>query len=265
MRLARHVAALAVLSVLCPAAAHARGGGRGFVVTGGNGTRTVGIVESEIKLTGAITVDFHGDAAAGCSAAHLCDVGGTVHWNPSGAAALFAVGYRERGRRFEQAYLNIGDFSGDERPLRTSARVRRDGAGGSLCADAALGESTSGSGNATRGSSVELRLIDPPSRDNPSGEVLRTQCAGPMTRDVAALLPARKVGERALVRGHRTLDFSVDRTFAAHGLAGTLHSTVQMKLLGGHRYPVSALEGRPSRTRTRRRRAVQIEYRVQRV
>jgi hypothetical protein len=264
MRPIRHVVCLAALSAVLPAAAHAGGGG--FVITDvSGGTQTESLVQSDIKLTGAITVDFHGDAAAGCAAAHLCDVTGTVKWNPAGAGSLFAFGFRDQGRRFEQGYLTIGDLAADERPMRTSARVRREGAAGSLCADAAPGDSTSGNDGATRGSSLKIRLIDLPSRTNASGEVLRTDCAGPMARDVAALLPSRRVGERALVRGHRTLDFSADRTFAAHGLAGTLHSTVRLELVGGHKYPVGSFNGRAPRTPTRRKRAIEVAYRVQRV
>ncbi|HEY0631123.1 MAG TPA: hypothetical protein VGC98_03630, partial [Thermoleophilaceae bacterium] len=228
MRRVWRIVVLALLLGAIPAAAQA--GSFSFVIVTTGGARGIHAVQSDIKLSGAISVDFHGDAAAGCAAAHLCDVTGTARWNVTGDGAIAAVAFRSHGRRFEQAFLTIGDFSDGEPPLRTSARVRREGASGSLCSDAVPGDVAGGGTTTRRGSAAEIKLIDPAAG---SGDVLRTRCAGPMAADVAALLPARKIGERALLRGHRTLDFSADRTFAAHGLAGTLHSTAQIHVIGG--------------------------------
>src|SRR5439155_17509176 len=71
--------------------------------------------------------------------------------------------------------------------------------------------------------------------------------------------------ERALIRGHRRLDFSADKAFAAHGLAGTVHSTVVVEVLGGERITSGGSGRFPGGTRKRRRRAISVEYRVERV
>jgi hypothetical protein len=233
-----------------------------FVIETTGGIRGLHFVQSNIKLTGAISIDFHGDASAGCAAAHVCDVTGTARWNVAGDGSIAAVAFRGHGRRFEQAYLTIGDSSSGEQPLRTSAHVRREGAPGSLCSDAAPGDSTGGSGSPRRGSAVEIRLIDISVGSN---DVLRTRCAGPMADDVAALLPARQITERALVRGHRTLDFTADRTFAAHGLAGTLHSSARIQVIDGQRLPFDSGGGSIPNARKRRKRGIDVEYRVERV
>lgn len=251
---------LAVLFGAMPAVAQA--GSFSFVIETTGGTQGIHAVQSDIKLSGTISVDFHGDAAGGCAAAHLCDVTGTARWNVAGDGAIVAVAFRRHGRRFEQAFLTIGDFSDGEPPLRTSARVRREGASGSLCSDAVPGDSTGGGTTTRRGSAAEIKLIDAATG---AGDVLRTRCAGPMAADVAALLPARKIGDRGLLRGHRTLDFSADRTFAAHGLAGTLHSTAQIHVLRGQKLPLDGGGGPIPHATKRRKRAIQVEYRVERV
>jgi hypothetical protein len=211
-----------------------------------------------------VTVDFHGDEAAGCAAVRLCGVSGTVSWNPAGPATVIAAGYRDHGQRLEQAFVAIGEDSGP----RISARVQRAGAGGAPathCADAAR-ESFAGYNTAPRrGYAVEIRAIGLPGTSFGAPETLRTRCAGPMARDVSALLPAHLIGQHALLEGGRTLDFSADRSFAAHGLAGTVHSTVAMRVLGGER-PVNDGSGRlPVPTHIVRHRAIDVTYRVERV
>jgi hypothetical protein len=259
MRLRPFVVAL-LASAAIPASAQAAA--EIFVFDSSPGTRGLHIVESTVKLHGAIEVDFHGDPAAGCAAAHVCDVKGSVRWAPGGAGSISAVAYRSHKRRFEEAFLAIGDFSDEEQPLRTTARVRRDGVPHSLCADAASGDSGS-NGPSTRGASAAIRLIDLPSRAAPSNEILRTHCAGPMAADIAALLPVRRIGEHALVHGQRELDYSADKPFSAHGLAGTVHSNVRIQVLRGHVSPVDT--GTARRPRTVRKRAIEVSYRVQRV
>jgi hypothetical protein len=263
-RLTRACVAAALLVLLAiPGAGLADSGFYITIGTGGAGGSNS--VSSNIRVTGAVTIDFHGDAAAGCAAAHVCDLHGTVRWDPSGDGSIFAIGYTAHGHRFEQGFVSIGDIGSEDRPLRTSARVRRGGAPGSLCSDGATVDTFGGSGTALRGSSVVVRMLDLPSPSSAAPDVLRTSCAGPMATDVAALLPARRITERALVRGHRTLDFSADKPFASHGLAGTLHSTVVARVLGGQRFASERGSGRAPSVRTRRLRAVAVRYRVERV
>jgi hypothetical protein len=262
-RLAVLVLALAALVAAVPPATAGGGGGSFGLVDFGGSVAGGHSAFASLEVTGSVTVDFHGDTSAGCAAAHLCDTAGTVRWDPSGAATLFAFAYREHGKRFEQGYLTLGEDEPGTGPPRTTAHVRRTGAPGSLCADGASSFAAEVQTPERRGSSLALRIIDV--GRSPNGDVLRTHCAGPMAADVAELLPARIISERQLLRRGRTLDFSTDRSFSAHGLAGTVRSTVRMKLMGGDRVPNTDSSNPPRGTRQIRRRTVEVGYRVERV
>lgn len=267
-RRARAGVALLAAALAIPTAALAgRGGGGSIFIFTSHGALRGHSVTSRVEVTGSITVDFHGDASTGCAAAHLCDVAGRVRWNPSGPGEIVAIGFRDGGRRVEEGFMTLGLDYEPER-LDTSARVRRGGAPGSLCADGASQSLVESATDTRRGSSIELRLLSLPSANFAPSEVLRTDCAGPTTSDVAALLPSRRIGERELARGHTRLDFSVDAPFAAHGLAGTLHSTVVVKVGAGTREPLnnsSDSSGLPPGTHRVRERMLTAEYRVERV
>jgi hypothetical protein len=241
------------------------GGGAIIIFETPAGQRPVRQVNSDIAIEGTVTVDFHGDTASGCAAAHLCDVRGSLRWDPSGGGSVAAIGYRRHGHRFEEGFLSFGFSDNSQGHFGTSARVRREGVPGSLCADAANEQFAEAQSAARRGTAIELRLLDLPSRTAASGTALQTRCAGPTTGDLAELLPAHRVTERTLIRGHRTLDFSADREFAAHGLAGTLHSTVTVRVLGGHTIDNQTIPRGFPPTRKRRVRDVEVAYRVESV
>jgi hypothetical protein len=260
-RLVAIAAALTALAVAPAAQAQ-------FVSIGlSNGARLVSALETKLRLTGAVSVDFHGDEAAGCADSGLCGIAGTVTWDPSGPGSVFAYGYRLHGQRFEGALMLFGSGFSENPQLVTSARVRRTVGGAapsSLCADAATQE-FQGVGSADRlGSSVELALVGEPGADFPVIENFRTRCAGPVAADLRGLLPQRVVTESRLRRGHGRIDFSADRTFSAGGLTGTLHSNVVV-----HLGRSTELNGRgrsdPVRTHPRRRRALDVSYRIERV
>jgi hypothetical protein len=259
-RLSVLVLALAALAAAVPAAT--AGGGGGFAISFGT-VRGGHSVFASVEVTGSVTVDFHGDQAAGCAAAHLCDTAGTVRWDPSGQATLIAIAYRDRGKRFEQGFLTLGEGEPGAGSPHTTARVRRTSAPGSLCADGGSLTATDAQSPARRGSSVTLRIMDAGQASN--GDVLRTHCAGPMAADVAALLPQRLITERRLIHSRRTLDFSTEREFSAHGLAGTVRSTVRLKLTGGERIPNTDPSNTPRGSRSIRERVVEVQYRVERV
>lgn len=267
-RIGAALALLAATAITAPAQAGGGGGGGGsiFIYTTYGPLRGHGVT-SRVEVSGSITVDFHGDPSAGCAAAHLCDVTGRVRWNPAGPGEIVAIGYRSRGKRVEQGYMTLGqDF--EPQRLDTSARVRRTAAPDALCADGASQSLVESSTEERRGSTLELRLLNLPTASFAPQDVLRTDCAGPSASDVAALLPARRISERQLLRGHRTLDFSTDAPFAAHGLAGTLHSTVVVKVGGGTREPLnhgSDTSGVPPGTHRVKKRLLTVEYRVERV
>jgi hypothetical protein len=254
-----------VLAAAFPTAALAGGGGGGFVVSGPLSGPGAHAVTADVKLTGSITVDFHGDEASGCAAAHLCDLSGRVRFDASGPGQIFAIAERRGGKSFESGFMYYADAF-EPNQLQTSARVRRTSAPGSVCADGAVNEEVSSNSDRRHGTALELRLLDLPGSQDGTSEILRTRCAGPSTADIAALLPARRVTERQLLRGHRTLDFSADRQFAVHGLAGTVHSNVTLRILDGRRDRLnSGGSGFPRGWRKVRRRTLIAEYRVERV
>jgi hypothetical protein len=254
---------LAALALALPSTAHAQGE-FGFGVIGGESLTDV--VFSEVKVTGSVTVDFHGDAAAGCAAVRLCGVSGTVTWNPGRGGEILSFSFREGGRKFTSGITLIGDESGERAPLRTYARVRRTGAGGTpagLCTDAASDQFSGIQIEPREGTALKLRVLGVPSSLGMPPDVLRTRCAGPMTTDVSSLLPAHLVSRSRLIRGGRTLDYSADRAFTAHGLSGTVDSNVKMRILRGVRAPNDG--GVPPRTRKARRRALDVTYRIESV
>jgi hypothetical protein len=259
-------AVLAVLAAAIPASALAQG--ITIFEIGGGGGRTLSAVQATLRVTGALTVDFHGDEASGCAAARLCGVSGTVTWSPAGPATLLASGFRSHGKRYESAYLILGDESDSAHAPRTSARVRRLAAGDAaagVCADVAS-QALSALGTAPRrGRAVEVRMVGLPADAGASSEALRTRCAGPMSSDVGALLPSHLISERALLHGHRNLDYSAERPFAAHGLAGTLRSTLVLHVVGGQDVLADQTGQPPGRTRIRRTRYLDLTYRIERV
>src|SRR4051812_6530213 len=58
-------------------------------------------IESSVKATGQVRVDFHGNG-----------VSGTVTWSPGSSGALLAFGYRRNGQRREAGFLSIGEELG---------------------------------------------------------------------------------------------------------------------------------------------------------
>jgi hypothetical protein len=260
MRLAL-IAAVAAITLALPAGASAQ-----FEISPTTDTPVDGLI-SDLRISGSMTIDFHGDAAAGCASVRLCGVTGTVTWRPAGPASLFGYSYREGGKRYLAAVAIIGDEVGELDPIRTTARVRRAGANGAadaLCTDLTLQQFSAVAVEPQQGSSLELRVMGLEGTTFAPAEILRTRCAGPMTGDVSALLPARSVTVRTLLRGHRTLDYSADRSFSAHGLAGTVHSTVKVRIVRGERF--SDEEGRPPPGARRiPRRAIDVTYRVESV
>lgn len=247
--------AACVLAVAWPAAASAQA-----VLIGGDGFRTVDVLQSAVRPSGFVSVSFHGDEASGCVAAHLCGVSGTVTWRPSGVGLLFAYGAVQGGQRIENGLLVFGDDPSGA-PTATSARVRRAEVPDALCADAGV-PLTIADAVPRPGSSVAVSLTGSPGADLGGAELLRTRCAGPMTADVASLLPVRSIGERAMRRGGAKLDFSADGSFAAHGLAGTLHSTLVLRV-GSAGSGSQGGGGGTGRTHTIRTRFLEVDYRIE--
>jgi hypothetical protein len=200
-------------------------------------------IESSVKASGQVRVDFHGNGVAG-----------TVTWSPGRSGALVAFGYRKDGQHSEGGFLGIGEELGYGGQGGTSARVRREG--GDLCADIASSAASVDSPERA-GSSVDVALFG-------SSEVLRTRCAGPLASDVAALLPTHTIEERAMRKGGIKLDFSAEREFAGHGFEGTLHSDVVLRV-GKAQNLITEDEPPPEGVKTRRYRMLEVLFRVESV
>jgi hypothetical protein len=257
------VLALAAVGCASPSAAAGQGV---FAFSSEPGTKLTEVVTAELKVTGSVSVEFHGDAAAGCSEAGLCGMSGTVTWDPHGGAQLFVIGYREHGVRYEDGFLAFGGGPDFENGPSTSAQVRRAVSGSApagLCSDADSSTFALVGLTPQLGSSLDVRLT------GASGvfgtDSFRTRCAGPATSDLSALLPSRAVTSAALRRGHRNLDFRADRDFASHGLAGTVHSTVVLHVSRAQRITQDDQSGQEPRGETRKRRRLDVHYRIERV
>jgi hypothetical protein len=90
-----------------------------------------------------------------------------------------------------------------------------------------------------------------------------TRCGGPLAADVARLLPALAGRPAALRRGRRTFRLVFERPFSSHGFAGTLRSSLILRL-GGPRVQ-SGGNVIPPRGRGRRMRSISVEYAVERL
>ncbi len=199
------------------------------------------------RSQGDLVVTFHGDPATGCAAVGSCTYSGTVVVRPTGAD-ISVVTLRRRGRIVHQVefVLGLGQNS-----FMTSARVQRSVPGGpdETCADAS-GALLSGAGAAVeRGHAVTIRLLQS------GGTLLQTRCAGPLDGDLAGVSPTVTIPLSRLLRGRTVLDLSGNSTFASHGFAGTISSTVSVKL-GKPRGTASANPTFPPGIKVRRRRVV---------
>ena len=215
--------------------------------------------QSDLETRGHVVVDFHGDAAAGCAEAHVCEVSGTVTWSPGNSGYLIEYGYRKNGRHLETGFMGLGDELGLDGTPGTSARVRRSAAGGeALCAD--VGPSvTSSNAEPRAGSAIELSLLG-------GSEILRTRCAGPLTDEIRSVLPSRLIDERAVRRGGAKLDFSGEGEFAAHGFAGTVRSDVIVTVKKGTDLLAEESDHQPPDGGKRQRnRYLEVSYRVEAV
>jgi hypothetical protein len=178
-----------------------------------------------LQVSGVVSVDFHGDRGAGCEQAGLCDVSGNETWDPGSRGELLAFGRR----RPEGALLVFGaDPISDGGS--TTARVERTGPDGSThtCADVA---SARGGGDlqASHGG-FDVRLTGTGGDPFSDSSLLGTRCAGPVDADVRDLLPAGHLSAEQLAMGNARVDLTGERSFASHGLAGTVQSTVVLTL-----------------------------------
>jgi hypothetical protein len=189
----------------------------------GNGAHVIRQTGLAGSVSGHVVVSFRGDAASGCRALGVCDYSGTVIWNPGRSVDLEVVKLRVHKRIEYTAFASFGiGPSSDE---STTARVQRnvDGLAAGRCVDA---EPQYGglSGVSVRDRTLALQLFDHQS------SLLATRCAGPRDGDLSSAGPRLMLPVGELLRGERRIDLRRVRAFATHGFAGTVTSTVTLRL-----------------------------------
>ena len=228
MRWPRRLAGTLVPALVCAAPAVGVAQRTSSIVSYGGG-QPVLQQSGSVRVTGELTVDFHGDAASGCAARGLCGCSGWVAWRPASSGTLAIEVSRIHGRLVYSPSLELVDFrdiglgAGE-----TDASVQFAGgppgasAGSSQCLDAV-----------PTGTSVPLavrrgRVVVSLARATP--QVLDDRCAGPRYDDVAAQLPSPTLSLGAVRHGDSVVSLIASHTFSAHGFAGTIRSTIVIHL-----------------------------------
>jgi hypothetical protein len=218
------VALSASVLAAIPALAAAQGGGpaTSLLFEFPHGAKLLSETTIPVRISGQLTVSFHGSAAAGCAAAGVCAYSGTIVVNPR-SGQLGIEKYRLRGRIGALAFLTFNPADGG---YTTIADVRRSAPGQptGLCADAQTSSLQTIAPVPLRGGSLRIALLQA------GGTLLSTRCAGPLDGDVASVAPQSTIPLRTVLRGASTIDLSANRPFATDGFAGTLVSTLALEL-----------------------------------
>jgi len=200
-----------------------------------------------VQVSGELTVSFHGDPEAGCAAYGLCEYSGTITVHPrSGDLLVQRLRPHHRIAYFAALALAPGQWA-----YMGAAQVDRSTPGqqGGTCADAQTGQLGSLSQASVHGSSLTIAVLVR------GGSLLTTRCAGPLDGDLAGVSPRATISARAALHGRTTLDLSGTRTYAAHGFAGTITSTLVLRL-GNPTRSASSAPAFPPGLKTQRVRTV---------
>jgi hypothetical protein len=215
------------------------------------------ITQIPVRVRGGLVVQFHGDQATGCAARGLCGFSGRVIWQPPSTATLEADSFREDGRTEYDVSLELsgggasGAPPGDGGVTTADVRFAPTGSAGSpsTCTDAASTGADIDMPVHLRVASLTLAAADP--------SLLATRCAGPLLSDIANQLARRVIDVAALSHGQTGVSLASSSDFAVHGLAGTVASTVELRLGRPHTLRVST-EG--SSSKQPKVHAVVVEY-----
>jgi hypothetical protein len=194
------------------------------------GTAT-SFTEIPVRLRGTLAVRFHGDHATGCASRGLCGFSGTVIWQPPPTATLQATMFRDHGQtEYDVSLQLLGNLDAAAGPASeggvTTADVRfaPNGSAGaaSNCNDAAFTGADIDMPVHLRAASLTLAAAAP--------SLLGTRCAGPLQSDIASQLARRVVDVASLSHGRTGVSLASSSDFAVRGLAGTVTSTVELRL-----------------------------------
>jgi hypothetical protein len=210
-----------------------------------------------VTVEGSVEASFHADAQSGC--VNPCGLSGSITWSPPRTALLYAYEERHGRNRTLGGSLLFTGSPLDPSP-KTTAHVERQGSG--ACSDVSSRLFSSLDFSVGERSHLNARLTGG-GPTTPS--VFETRCGGPLDRDLAAALPVRPIDVATLMRGRTTVDLSGERPFASSGLAGTVSSSVRLRL--GAPFPVLAAPSRRRRAAApeRRLRTLTAGYRIERV
>ena len=233
-----------------PAASACPGGASGFALYG-VGAKLVSQTDIPVCVTGRLTVTFSGDAATGCALRGLCGYAGTETWQPQNPGDISVSVFQQHGRRSASATMFLG---GPGNPVLEAVQRSRP-TGTSSCGDHA------GSGGGFFALPVSGRLMTV-GLTHAYVPLLGTRCAGQLDADLGAALPQRTLPVGQILRGQTTIDLSAVAPFAAHGLSGTVSSTIALALGRPHR---SASSGSSPPPGIRRTRLVSVTYRIVRI
>lgn len=212
-----------------------------------------------VKVEGSAQVSFHADPGTGC--ANPCGLSGSVSWSP-GRSALLAASEQRRGgvRKLRGSLLFIAS------PLNagtaTTAHVGMGAPGGSSCSDVQSRPITTIDLAAASPAHLNVSLAG----GGAAPGIFQTRCGGPVDGDLASAMTVKPIDSAMLHRGNATIDLSGTRPFASGGLAGTVDSSVKLRL--GHSLPLPSFDLRPRRGPTGGRREPRVlfaTYRIERV
>jgi hypothetical protein len=240
-------------------AAACGGGGSGSFYAYGGGTRIVSELDVPVCVTGGLTVTFAGDPAAGCATVGLCDYSGTETFAPGtgDVGEINLLTTETDGHRSTNASVSIG---GPDSP-QTSA-VQRTVSSGTTNQTTSCSDNTN-SGRGFGGAAFALPIAHGKATidfDHAQPALLGSRCAGPLDVDLAAVLPSRTVALRTLEHGETTIELTGGGHFAAHGLSGTVSSTIVLTL--GRPQPEKQGVAPPGTARTRVTRFATAKYQV---
>ena len=208
-----------------------------------------------VRVTGALSVQFHGDPATGCAHRGLCGDNGTVTWHPSTRDEIVVVQssapHAEAFALLIPSFDGTGTFSDGETTATAARAAAGPGAPVTRCVDAT---------NPEQGLQLGMhrgRVTVSMSAAGQKAGVLATRCAGPRDADVLPHLPAPTLALAALVRGHAKISLTAVHSFHTHGLSGSITSTIVVHV------------GQPGRPQTERGgslgglgRMIEVDYRA---
>jgi hypothetical protein len=189
---------------------------------------TVGFPEAiPVTFSGDLVVRFHGDPGTDCAARGLCGYTGTVQWTPTPGWQL-QVNKGLFGPAYSLALQNSGFGIAFQAPAggttddQTHQQSARQGSPGASCDDAMRTGGQVGLPIVRGQVAIWLRNAYP--------SIVQTRCPGPLISDLASALPLAWAPLRTILRGDDTIGLRGDHSFAANGLAGTVNSTLMLRL-----------------------------------